>query len=103
MSNDLRIIWKYELVKRGTITGVMDEITLKNVPTDFKPLNVQIQNGFPVLWALVDPDSEKRDLKIRTIGTGHDIPYYDSLGEYVGTYQLHGGGLIFHVFTMKGE
>ncbi len=39
---------------------------------------------------------EERTILI--IGTGHDISGPE--GEYVGTYQLHDGNLIFHVFEL---
>lgn len=59
-------------------------------------LCVQIQNGMPCLWALVDPDIEETEtVVIRTIGTGHKFSDGDSC-LYIGTYQLP--SLVFHVF-----
>lgn len=62
-----------------------------------KLLTLQTQGDAPQLWALVD---EKAPLVTRifsTYGTGHTMPEGDP-GQYVGTYQLQGGSLVFHVF-----
>jgi hypothetical protein len=32
-------------------------------------------------------------------GTGHDMP--DDPGQYVGTFQMHGGALVFHLFEVN--
>ena len=49
----------------------------------------------PTLWALVDPDAPMESRRIRTYGTGGRVP--DNL-EWLGTFQLDGGGLVFHAF-----
>jgi hypothetical protein len=66
------------------------------------PLCVQVQNGAPCLWAMVDDQQPEQEATFRVIGTGHPIPDADRLG-YVGTYQLAAYGLVFHVFTVAKE
>jgi hypothetical protein len=52
------------------------------------------------LWALVDPEAPLEARTFRIYGTGHDVP--DFYGLFVGTVQLYGGSLIFHVFEDVG-
>ena len=59
-------------------------------------LCVQVQNATPCIWALVDIEAKKTLRTFATYGTGHQ---HESIpGRYVGTYQLEGGALVFHVF-----
>ena len=83
-------IWKYEL-------KVADE-QLVEMPAGSLLLDVQVQNGVPCVWARVDPQQPKVKRKLVTYGTGHPVP--DTTGDHVGSYQLQGGALIFHVFTV---
>lgn len=81
-------IFKYPL-------QVTDQQTIK-MPYGAKVLCVQVQDGTPCLWALVDPTVESVDHFVNTVGTGH--PTNQVAENYVGTYQLQGGALVFHVF-----
>lgn len=51
-----------------------------------------------MLWALVDPQADTTVRRFAVHGTGH--PGVDATGTYVGTYQLAGGQLVFHVFEV---
>ena len=82
-------IWKYIIRTTDVIAVTM--------PRGAKILCVQIQREEPCIWALVDPNATIETRWLRIYGTGHPI---DELGEYVGTYQLHNGSLIFHVFDV---
>lgn len=85
-------IWKYEL-----------EVTDKqwvNMPEGAKILTVQIQNGRPCLWAIVNPKNKPEERVIETYGTGN--PFKEFERSYIGTYQLQGGSLVFHVFEYTG-
>lgn len=84
----MKTIWKFPLVICDT-QGV-------TMPEGAKPLAVQLQGDTLCLWALVDPDAPKVCNTIDIRGTGHPCP--DHLGEHIGTFQLSGGALIFHVF-----
>ncbi len=85
-------IWKYPLEVSDVQTLVM--------PSSAEILAVQVQNGKPCLWARVDPDAPKTDRTIITHGTGHAVS--EETGEYIGTYQLEEGQLVFHAFEAAG-
>ena len=87
----MRQIWKYEIEATDSQEIVMPGVSVRM-------LDVQIQNGVPCLWALVEPGGPKSTIRLATYGTGHEV---DSLGPdlYVGTFQLEGGALVFHVFA----
>lgn len=87
----MKMIWKFRL-KMVDRQGVM-------MPGGAKILCIQVQHGEPQLWALVDPEAVGEVRTFAIYGTGHVI---DGAGEYLDTYQLHGGGLIFHVFEVTG-
>ena len=90
-----KTIWKFEL-------ETTDNQTIE-MPVNAEILTVQTQNGIPCIWVLVDPTETKEKRFIEVFGTGHDV-YYD-MGvsrSYLGTYQLQGGSLVFHVFEYTG-
>lgn len=82
-------IWKFPL-------QITDVQTIE-VPTAGKLLSVQVQHQVPCIWALVDPKQPKELRKIRIYGTGHPI---DQLGQFIGTFQVQAGALVFHVFAV---
>jgi hypothetical protein len=89
----MQAIWKFQL-----------RYADKNViamPKGAKVLCVQSQKEVPCVWAVV-PDTDAEVMQERTFtiyGTGHQ---HESIsGEYVGTFQLQGGALVFHVFEGK--
>ena len=86
-----RRIHKYTL-------AVMDEQTLL-LPRGARIMTIQVQAGQPQLWAYVDPTKPKEARKIRVIGTGRMID--DDPGDYLGTFQMHAGALVFHVFEAR--
>jgi len=89
MNESDKTIWKYELI---TIFGIQ-EIAM---PSGSVILTLQLQNGIPCLWVLVEPDKPIEKVIIKVLATeGSDII---SLRKYIGTYQI--GGLVFHVFNM---
>lgn len=79
------------------------------IPEDAKPLTVQIQDGKPYLWILLDTDKPLIKRYFFPFGTGHDIErnilqFHDnnnnSLGDYIGTFQMPDFGLVFHLFEI---
>lgn len=86
----MKTIWKFEL-------KVTDHQTIK-LPKEADILSVQSQNETVCLWALVNPKNELEDRYFEIFGTGHPIALETTLKEYVGTFQLHGGSLVFHLF-----
>ena len=87
----MKTVWKYPLIIDGTFVITM--------PKGSEVLTVQIQDGVPCLWALVDPSQPKEARHFALTGTGHAR---DDLDEavHVGTFQMRGGDLVFHVFDL---
>jgi len=87
----MQTIWKFPLE-----TTDVQTISVPCFGTTF--LCVQVQNGNPCLWALVDLIYAKVNKTVRIFGTGHPVHGVDP-SEYIGTYQLESGALVFHVFV----
>jgi hypothetical protein len=49
----------------------------------------------------VDPGAKTYPRTFRVYGTGHNLP--DDPGQYVGTFQIHNEGLVFHVFEANDQ
>lgn len=82
-------IYKYPL-----LDVELQEIEL---PFTAKILDVQIQFGQKVLWALVDPLNPPQKYRIGMYLTGQDVPFPS--GDHIATLQQAGGGFILHVFA----
>jgi len=83
-------VFKYVLpVKVG-------EVGLFEIPMPYgsEPLSVDVQDGIPVLWALV-ANNEKMIMPRRFLlaGTGREI---EAHGKFIGTYQI--GWFVGHLF-----
>jgi len=92
----IKTIWKYPLKATDSQNISM--------PKGSQILTVQTQFDVPCLWALVDPAEKNTEARlIETFGTGHDLHYdMGASREYIGTFQLHEGQLVFHVFEYTG-
>jgi len=87
----MKTIYKYQLFAGHDVM---------EMPKGAQVLTVQAQNDKPHIWALVDPyESSVEARRFGVYGTGHDMP--DDLGPYIGTFQLEGGSLVFHVFDQS--
>ena len=82
----MKQIWKY----------VIDPAAEIDMPWGAEILCIQAQNDVACMWALVDPTARTIKRKFSVYGTGQVIP--EVPGKYLGTFQLHGGSLVFHVF-----
>lgn len=67
------------------------------MPVDHQILTVQVQNGEPQMWALVDDAGMKANARFLVVGTGHAFPDAEDF-DYAGTFQVAGGALVFHLF-----
>ncbi len=90
-------IWKYKLKHEERQNIIM--------PRNSQILSVQAQDDQPCLWVLVSPnqvDTECRNIEIYR--TGQTILYSDEgvKREFLGTFQLYDGSLVFHVFEYTG-
>jgi len=84
----MKSVWKFPL-----------EITDVNVvimPKGAKVLTVQMQNGTPTIWALVDIGVESVERRFKLHGTGHNFNDYGDYATYVGTFQ--DGPFVGHLF-----
>ena len=87
-------IWKWTLA--------MKDVQTLELPSGAGILSVQIQGDMPQLWALCNNSTvlkEKRHIAI--YGTGNPMP--DDPGEYIATFQMHGGALVFHAFEVDDD
>ncbi len=82
----MKSIWKFSLT-------IQDSQKIK-IPAGSKILSIQMQNGIPCIWALVNPDDSKRDKTIRIYSTGRRVESHH--GDFIGTFQT--GPLVFHAF-----
>ena len=94
----MRSIFKYDVVeaKNGIIEGPITKL-----------LTAQVQHGSIMAWAEVDTEAENVKYQVIPIGTGWplDAPAGEQCvldtHQYIGTVQLAGGGLVFHVYAKK--
>lgn len=94
MAGETLAIWKFPVEVADTFSVQM--------PSGARVLAVQMQHAKPCLWALVTPSAPVHYRQFFVFGTGHDIaPEIAAVAEYVGTFQLHGGSLVFHLFARK--
>jgi hypothetical protein len=73
------------------------------LPIGAEILTVQNQNEQVCLWALVNPNTETENRHIEIFGTGE--PILSDMGtsrEYISTFQMSGGELVFHAFEYTG-
>lgn len=83
-------IYKYPL------TSMFNRIEM---PEGAKILTMQLQNGTPCIWALVEPNAPKTERIFEVLVTG--IGFKDSPATYIGTYQF--GGFVGHVFEITNK
>lgn len=90
--NKQNTIFKYTLDVKDTQAIEM--------PKNAKILTVQTQHGHVRLWALVNKlESNLETRKIAIYGTGN--PISENCGEYIATFQLYDGDLVFHAFEVN--
>lgn len=86
-------IWKFE--------PLASEAFSLRMPRGAEILTVQVQHGKPQIWAKVDPTAPVESRRFALFGTGHRIPderESEHALRYVGTFQVDGGALVFHLF-----
>jgi hypothetical protein len=82
-----KVIYKYEV---DTIVVMPDKAEI---------LTVQLQNGRPWIWAMVDTDEALVERNFNVIGTGWEIEEFNS--KYIATFQ--DGPMVWHVFEILGD
>ncbi len=84
-------IWKYPVPIRDAVRV--------SLPRGAELLCVQVQGEEPCLWALVDPDASSVVRAFRWRGTVQEMEDAQG-GVHVGTVQIEGGRLVFHLFDL---
>ncbi len=87
----MKKIYKYEL-------KIVDQQEIR-IPFGGEILCAQMQGPVLCIWVLVDPGNSPKSRAFEIFGTGH--PMEDPLPykrEYISTFQLQGGALVFHLF-----
>ena len=87
-------VWKYEL-------EIDDYIEIK-MPIEAQVLYFDVQNEKPCIWVKVRPDYPTETRRFRFAGTGHPLDPKD-VGEYIGSCQMMGGRLVWHLFHATKE
>lgn len=90
---EIQRVYKYPIPQLGDWVSV-------TMPEGAEPLCVQMQQGVPCIWARVTIGRPPAIQHFRIAGTGHDLG--SNVGRYVGTFQVHEGALVFHVFCDAG-
>lgn len=85
-------IWKFPLP--------IDDVFEISMPRDAELLHVGTQNDAGYLWARVVPARLPESRLFCLRGTGHSIGI-DC--RYVGSFMLHNGALVFHLFERDRE
>ena len=70
------------------------------LPRGAQVLTVNKQYNNLILWALVNPILPHIKRYFRLAGTGHPIKESINILDYINTFQLEDGALIFHVFEI---
>lgn len=83
-----QVIWKWDVTAQK-----VNEI---EVPRGAQFLTVQLQNGLPRVWALVDPSAPREKRKLWVMPTG--APWECRPLRYIGTFQVERQTLVFHLF-----
>lgn len=72
-----------------------------DMPEGANLLTLQLQNNTPTIWCLVDDEKPMVTRIFEIWGTGDYLrPLTHYTRTYIGTFQLHGGALVFHVFEV---
>jgi len=82
-------IWKYNVK--------IDDVQKVQMPMASKLLSVQVRHGMVAIWAMVNPEQQMVLRTIQMAGTGHDMSDR-IMGDFLGTFQIENGALVFHVF-----
>ena len=88
----MKTIYKYNLGIEGQVTEIKDWI--------IEILNIQTQDGWPTLWAIVDTEKEEEEpVQIYCCGTGWPLP--DEHRRHIGT-AIDNNGYVWHYFMDEG-
>ena len=84
----MKTIWKYPVTPAMTV----------QLPRHAEVLTVQLQQGIPVMWVLLDPAAPRIERHFESCVTGGTIADSYEKREYIGTFQVE--GFDFHLFEV---
>jgi len=99
----MKMIFKYPL---GIEDLAHDSVHILSMPKGAKILDIQVQDTNqgqqPAIWAIVNPNKEKRDYIFHVFGTGYPMDDYEKKHyEYIKTVQVKGlANLVWHIFLV---
>ena len=88
----MKKIFKYKLPRDGEIITISANV--------IKWLDIQEQDGWPMIWAVVDDAGYESEYEIVAWGTGWEFPDELSHCRYMGTAQ-DGYGYVWHYFMQE--
>lgn len=95
-----KTIWKFPIPYSLNSMGIQfNDVFAIEMPKDATVLTAQVQGEHAFIWAMVDPKASVERRKFAMVGTGREIPQRAEQWRYIGTFQLHEGGLVFHIFA----
>lgn len=87
----MRRIYKYEI-------PIKDSFALE-LPQGARILHINTQRDAPCLWAEIDDTAPKTTRWFEVYGTGHLM--HDNPNAYIGTFFVHDGQFVFHVYERQ--
>lgn len=88
----MKRIFKYRLPRDGEVITITANVV--------KWLDIQKQDGWPVIWAVVDDAGYESEYEIAAWGTGWEFPDELDRCRYMGTAQ-DGAGYVWHYFMQE--
>lgn len=86
----MRTIFKYPVQ--------MSEYFTVEAPEGAEFLSVQLQGGGVQMWVRVDTARPIATYRFGVHGTGHSLNDFTAHAPHIGTFQIAGGSLVFHLF-----
>ena len=90
----MKKIFKYRLPRDGEVINIHADV--------IKWLDIQEQNGWPHIWAIVEENGNARNYEIAAWGTGWMVPDELMFMSYLGTAQDL-GGYVWHYFMREAD
>lgn len=85
----MRTIFKYAV-------EISEDFTVQ-APEGAEWLSVQVQGGEVQIWARVNTIRPAAEYRFGVHGTGHELNDFTARAPHIGTFQLEGGALVFHL------
>lgn len=87
----MKAIWKFPF-------KITDRVEIQ-MPDGAEFLHVAEQNGQACMWCKVDSDAPTKLRRFELRGTGHRLDGTE--GDFLGTFLMHDGGFVFHLFDRE--